>query len=354
MLTRRQFCWRAGIMGSLAPTAGWPAFGQEKRRQLRVIAYNVFKCTGWPSNRPLALQAAQSGQMPERFANELALYEPDIINFSEAPDESVVKEIAERLGMKYVYFPSGLNWPGALLTRFEIVSSKNCPVVSGERPKDLFTRHWGMAEVRLPNGQSLIVHSAHLRPGAEPEIRQREISEMVRSMTADLEAGRPMLLIGDLNHSPEQPEYEMWTEAGWIDTFARVGKGTGATIKSDLPKWRIDYVWAAGPIARQIVESRPLYQEAFRLNISDPQSVALSDHLPQLAVFEMDCPRPTLILHNAGNGWTSDAYLAFGLVWKLFLIVISNCCRLAGVGKQIKSVPFRLVPNRSQLGENSL
>ena len=63
--------------------------------------------------------------------------------------KSVVKEIADRLGMKYVYFPSGQNWPGALLTRFEIVGSKNCPVVGGERPKDLFTRHWGMAEVRL-------------------------------------------------------------------------------------------------------------------------------------------------------------------------------------------------------------
>lgn len=234
------------------------------------------------------MQAAQSGQIPVRLAHELALYKPDIINFSESPEEDVVKQIADQLGMEYVFFPSGQNWPGALLTRFEIVGSKNCPVVGGQRPKELFTRHWGMAKVRLPNGQILIVHSAHLRPGAEPEIRQREISEMLRSMRIDLEAERAMLLIGDLNHSPEQPEYKMWQEAGWVDTFAQVGIGTGATIKADLPKWRIDYVWAAGPIAEQIVESRPLYQGAFRLNISDQQSFALSDHLPQLAVFEMD------------------------------------------------------------------
>jgi endonuclease/exonuclease/phosphatase family metal-dependent hydrolase len=288
MLTRRRFCWLAGGVAGLAATAGWPAFGQSTESQLRVIAYNVFNCTGWPSNRPLAQQAVKKGQMPARFANELALYEPDIINFSESPDESVVKEIAERLGMKYVYFPSGLNWPGALLTRFEIVRSKNCPMLGSERPKELFTRHWGMAEVRLPNGQRLIVHSAHLRPGAEPEIRQREISEMLRSMRPDLQNGRPMLLIGDLNHSPEQPEYEMWSKAGWVDTFAQAGKGDGATIKADLPKWRIDYVWATGPIVEQVVESRPLYQGAFRLNIADQQSVALSDHLPQLAVFEME------------------------------------------------------------------
>jgi endonuclease/exonuclease/phosphatase family metal-dependent hydrolase len=267
---------------------GLPAFGQSPKSQLRVIAYNIYKCTGWPHQRPLAQQAVKLGQMPKRLADELALYEPDIINFSESPKELVVEEIADRLGVEYVYFPSGLNWPGALLTRFEIVGSKNCPVVGGERPKDLFTRHWGMAEIRLPNGQNLIVHSAHLRPGAEPEIRQREISEMLRSMKLDLQEGRSMLLIGDLSHSPEQPEYEMWKEGGWVDTFAEVGKGNGATIKADLPKWRIDYVWAAGAVAKEVVESRPLYQGAFRLNIADQQAFALSDHLPQLAVFEME------------------------------------------------------------------
>lgn len=288
MHTRRRFLCVASSIAGAAATVGLPAFGQSPKTPLRVIAYNIYRCTGWPHQRPLAQQAVKLGQMPKRLADELALYEPDIINFSESPKESVVKEIADRLGMRYVDFPSGQNWPGALLTRFEIVTSRNHPVVGDERPKDLFTRHWGMAELRLPNGQALIVHSAHLRPGAEPEIRQREISEMLRSMKADLEAGRSMLLIGDLNHSPEQAEYEMWKRGGWVDSFAQVGKGNGATIKADLPKWRIDYVWAAGPIAKQVVESRPLYQGAFRLNIADQQSFALSDHLPQMAVFEME------------------------------------------------------------------
>jgi hypothetical protein len=39
------------------------------------------------------------------------------------------------------------------------------------------------------------------------------------------------------------------------------------------------------PTANQIVESRPLFKGAFRLNIADENSFALSDHLPQLAVF---------------------------------------------------------------------
>ena len=225
--------------------------------------------------------------MPDRFAMELSLYDPDIINFSESPDEKVVKQIAKRLGMNYVRFPSGGNWPGTLLTRFEIIDSKNVPVVEGKRPQDLFTRHWGQATVKLPSGELLIVHSAHLHPSPEPDIRLREIPTMLAAMKKDLEEERSMLLIGDLNHNPDTKEYELWMDAGWTDTFTKVGKGKGLTIKADEPKYRIDYVMAAGPIAEQVIESRPLFEGAFRTNPSDLKSFALSDHLPQLAVFNV-------------------------------------------------------------------
>lgn len=257
-------------------------------RYLRVIAYNVYACTGWPKDRAMAKTATAKGQMPDRFANELALHDPDIINFSEAPDEAVVKQIAKRLEMNYVFFPSGGNWPGALLSRYEIEDPMNAPLVGGQRPEDLFTRHWGRATIKLPRAGPLIVHSAHLYPGADPGIRLREIPAMLESMKADLDADRSMLLIGDLNHGPDTEEYGMWLRAGWTDTFAKVGKGEGPTIKSDEPQWRIDYVMAAGTIAKQVVESRPLFEGAFRTNTADPASFALSDHLPQLAEFEYE------------------------------------------------------------------
>lgn len=291
-LSRRQFCSvvsAAGVsaMGAtLHKSAVWA--DAQNTSSLRVIAYNVYNCTGWPKDRALAKKATAKRQMPDRFANELALYEPDIVNFSESPSEEVVKQIAKLLGMNYVRFPSGGNWPGTLLSRFEIVDPKNAPVVKGERPKDLFTRHWGQTTVKLPNGERLIVHSAHLHPSPEPDVRLREIPAMLDSMEADLDAGRSMLLIGDLNHTPDTMEYKLWLDAGWTDTFAKVGKGEGLTIKADKPTRRIDYVMAAGPMAKQVIESRPLFEGAFRVNNDDPQSFALSDHLPQLAVFELD------------------------------------------------------------------
>jgi endonuclease/exonuclease/phosphatase family metal-dependent hydrolase len=280
----------------LAAQSPGPAAAGAAKKTLRVIAYNVYECTGWPKERALGKKATALGQMPTRFAHELALYEPDIINFSESPSEKVVAEIAQRLGMNHVRFDSRGKWPGSLLSKYEIVDPQNVPLAAGETaPDDLFTRHWGRATVKLPGGESLTVHSAHLHPSPEPDTRLREIPAMLRAMRAGLAAGKSMLLMGDLNHTPDVREYKMWTDAGWVDTFTAVGqraahdagKADGLTIKADTPDRRIDYVLAAGPIAKRIVESRPLFEGAFRTNSADTESFSLSDHLPQLAVFEM-------------------------------------------------------------------
>ncbi|RMF42205.1 MAG: endonuclease/exonuclease/phosphatase family protein [Planctomycetota bacterium] len=281
-ISRRHFgaTFAAGVT-----TAGTILADDQNPQPLRVIAYNIFKLTGWPSQRRLAQRAVAKGQMAKRLAMELSLYEPDIINFSESPKEELTREVADLLGMHHIRFPSGGNWPGTLLSKLEIIESQNAPV-RGQRPKELFTRHWGRATVRLPNGVPLVVHSAHLYPTADPTVRLQEIRAMIESMKPDLEAGKSMLLMGDLNHGPDTEEYKLWMDAGWTDTFTKVGQGQGLTFRADIPKWRIDYVMAAGPTASRVLESWPIFAGAFRLNINDKESFALSDHLPQLATFD--------------------------------------------------------------------
>ena len=121
--------------------------GERPAKPLRVIAYNIYGATGWPQDRTLARRAVEKGQMATRLAMELALHDPDIVNFSESPGEKVTLEVAKYLGMNHVRFPSGGSWPGTLLSRYEISESKNVPL-GHERPKELFTRHWGRGTIR--------------------------------------------------------------------------------------------------------------------------------------------------------------------------------------------------------------
>ena len=264
-----------------------PAVADEKPGTFRVVAYNVYECTGWPKDRARAHVATAKGQMPARFAQELELYDPDLINFSESPREEVVADIARRLKMNYVFLPSGGKWPGAILTRCEIVASRKATELVPAADKTLFTRHWGMAELRRPDGKRIIVHSAHLHP-SDDAVRQREVATMLEVMKPDLAAGREMILMGDLNHEPSRPEYRQWLQGGWTDGFQPTDERPGVTFMGDDLKRRIDYVFAAGPLAKSVVESRPLFEGEFRVNPSDPADFALSDHLPQLCVFRLD------------------------------------------------------------------
>ncbi len=288
-IDRRQFCTALGAAGlsTMSLSALAQQDGQEEKpRSLRVIAYNVLVCRGWPSDRPRAVTAREKRQMARRLALELALYDPDIVNFSESPSEAIAKEVAGYLGMTHIRFPTGESWPGTLLTRLEVIESANCPL-GYERPKELFTRHWGRAKLKLPSGDPLVVHSAHLFPQKGSPLRLQEIEAMQKAMQEDFDSGVSMILMGDLNHTPDMPEYKRWVEAGWTDTFASVGKGEGLTYPAAKPDRRIDYVWARGDLANKIVESRPLYEGAFRVNLADETSFALSDHVPQLAVFQL-------------------------------------------------------------------
>ena len=294
-ISRRDFL-RAAVLGSAACVAGC---GRWKDRhagngeaRFRTITYNVFACYGWLPNEEKFKQrraAAKDKQarvdMAARFAEALQPFDADLITFQEAPPEWVVAEIANRLQCHHVFFPSGEYWPGALLTRLEVIESANCPI-GGDRPKDLFTRHWGRAVLRSAFGP-VVVHSVHLNPHKEA-IRQREATEVLRVIRNDFESGRPLILQGDFNHTDANPEYQMWVAAGLVDTFRAAGKGLAITMPKPTDKQprRIDFIWTHGAFVKRVREVRVLSGRPFSLDPKDPDSFALSDHRPVMATFQ--------------------------------------------------------------------
>ncbi len=293
VMNRREFIAANAIVA--ASVFVHTARGQEEGPSaLRTITYNVLGCRGFPENQSNRerLQAARA-QIPERIALELAIYRPDIVTFQEGPSEDVVARIADNLNMRFVFFPGGWpgdgnypgGFPGAILTRYPILSSQNCPMADGgRRPGDLFTRHWGAAVLDTPFGR-LPVFSGHLHP-SDAAVREREVTEALRVMTRALARDGSLLFQGDLNHRSAGPEYPRWKDAGFTDAFAAKGTdGQEFTFSSPRPRGRIDYIWVAGAIAKRLQSCRILWEGAFRTNPDDPASFALSDHVPVYAEF---------------------------------------------------------------------
>ena len=297
-MKRRDFL-RAGAFATAAAVqpsseaVGQARAAKERPRGLRVISYNVLACRGYPetdANRERLSRAREN--MAARFALELDLYQPDIVTFQESPSEEMVASIALHMGMNYAFFPGGWpgsdewpgGFPGTIMTRFPILEKENCPMVDGKRPLVLFSRHWCRALLKTENGE-LSVYSAHLHP-SDGGTREREVTEILRVLDPELKSGKSLLFQGDLNHGPDGPEYARWAKAGLVDTFAAKGTDDHLTIPSTVPRARIDFIWAHGPITERLTESRVLFEGGFRTNPDDATSFALSDHVPVLACFE--------------------------------------------------------------------
>lgn len=291
-MNRRDFIKTTGVVG--ATLMAVPAVAYKNNATVTTISYNILACRGFPdieANR--ARREAAQARMAERMALELALYRPDVVTFQESPAEAVVTEIATALGYHHAWFPGGWpgndDWPGgfpgSILSRFPIENHTNRPSGGEAHPKELFTRHWCAATLKTDWGP-LRVFSAHLHPHDEG-IRAREVSAIVDVVKPVIASGESLLFQGDLNHRPDGPEYAQWVEAGLVDTLAVVGRRDAATFSSVEPRGRIDYIWAAGPLAKGVLESRVLNEGQFRTNPEDSESFALSDHLPVLARFEV-------------------------------------------------------------------
>src|SRR5690606_10307776 len=155
------------------------------------------------------------------------------------------------------------------------------------------TRHWGKAKLRLPNGKSVIGHSAHLWPfGKEENDTRIRLSETGALQAAiDHESAGDVdsiLLQGPLNHAPDTLEYKRLNGGRLVDVFTVGGRGDGYTANAVKPAKRIDYIYCAGSFAKRIKDCRTLYEGSFRMNNEDPNGFALSDHLPVLADFWLD------------------------------------------------------------------
>ncbi|MGI9517360.1 MAG: endonuclease/exonuclease/phosphatase family protein [Pirellulaceae bacterium] len=281
-MNRRKFL-QGSSLAALAMAAYPRRTAASGEQAFTTITYNILAARGYPerdANRT-RLQNARP-QMPRRIAQELALYQPHLVTFQESAAEDVMARIAGDLEMNHVYFPGG--FPGTLMSCYEIVESTNCPLAGEvEGAAELFSRHWGRAVLRV-DGTDMVVYSAHLHPG-DAAIQKREVAAMVAAMSEDLSAGRPLILQGDLNHDPTDPNYQSWVDTGLQDAFADCGSGEGLTCSTTNLRWRIDYVWSAGPLSEQLASCRVLDEGAFIENANDPASFALSDHLPVIATF---------------------------------------------------------------------
>jgi endonuclease/exonuclease/phosphatase family metal-dependent hydrolase len=236
-----------------------------KPATLRVMTYNIHHGEGVDGKVDL-LRIAELIQ--REGADIVALQEVDK-GVSRTARRDLPAELAALTGMNCVFgnnFPyQGGEYGNAVLTRFPVLRVTNTPY-----PMLRTDEQRGLLQLILDvRGRELVFMNTHLDYQSDDAERWLNVGEIETRMKSY--AGRPIILCGDFNTTPESRVCVRLSKR-LDDTWARVGQGDGFTIPAQQPTKRIDYIW--------IAKDKSLVP----LRVWVPQSDA-SDHLPVVGEF---------------------------------------------------------------------
>jgi endonuclease/exonuclease/phosphatase family metal-dependent hydrolase len=254
------FCGLLLLSGCVSGTAAEP-------KTFRVMSYNIHHGGGLDGKVDL-----------DRIAALIKREGADIVGLQEV-DKGVERtqrrdlgaELAKLTGMTCI-FSNNLNHQGgeygnAVLTKFPVGSWTNHHykmLREGEQR--------GILQLTLKvHGKDLVFMNTHLdhrSDGAERMLSTGEIREMLARVK-----GKPVVLCGDFNCTPDSPPYAKLAEV-LTDAWTVAGEGDGFTIPARKATKRIDFIWLSKE--PQIVPKR----------VWVPVSEA-SDHLPVVAELEL-------------------------------------------------------------------
>jgi endonuclease/exonuclease/phosphatase family metal-dependent hydrolase len=200
---------------------------------LRIVCYNLHN--GFDTKGYLGLEA---------LASNIEAFEPDVVALQEISRGWLISgrvDMAEwlslRLDMPYIYGDTtGTMWGNVILSRFKITEYHNKYLPSEGLP---VKRGFTHAVIEINNNQTLNVIATHFHHiESDSDIRQTQ-AETLLTYANNLEN---IIIMGDLNTTPETQVIQMFLNAGFIDVLSLIEPPPAYTFHADNPDMRIDYI----------------------------------------------------------------------------------------------------------------
>lgn len=267
----------AALAAPTQTTVAAPADDPARHVPLRAVTYNMHAGIGDDGRLDLARTAATLRAL---HADVIGLQEVDVHWGARSGWRDQARALAEALDMRVFFAPIySLEPPGegaprreyglAVLTRLPVLHAHNHEItrLSTQSGDPAPAPAPGFPEVVVSARGALVhVYVTHLDYRSDPSVREMQVEDMLRIMSAD-GPGAQQVLVGDLNAPPQAPELSrLWEPL--VDVWSAVGAGDGPTFPATEPVKRIDYV----TVSRQVTPT------AVRVVPSDA-----SDHLPVVA-----------------------------------------------------------------------
>ena len=239
--------------------------------EFRIITYNIFGAR------------LTNGR---ELARSLKKYNPDFIGLQEVDRNTkrskfrdVVQEMAQELGYHYYYFQKTMDFDKgefgiAFVSKYDVknIYVHELPSAGNEKRQVL------AAQISSKYKKHILVINTHL--DYEPAVKSTQIDDLITVI--DYFKGNIKFLCGDFNLLPTTEHYQKITE-NWNDTYF---EGKDLENKSNLENrnletQRIDYI-----MAKKDANYRT--KQSFFINDDSQEWTKLSDHLPYMAVLEIE------------------------------------------------------------------
>ena len=240
--------------------------------EFRLITYNIFGAR------------LTNGR---ELARSLKKYKPDFIGLQEVDRNTkrskfrdVVQEMAQELGYNYYYFQKAMDFDSgeygiAFISKYDVknIYIHQLPGNSKEKRQVLAAR---LKTEKFK--KKILVVNTHLDNSLDN--KNEELTDLFN--TIEKFKGDVKFLCGDFNLLPTTEFYQKITE-NWNDTYF---EGKDLENKSNLENrnletQRIDYI-----MAKKYANYRT--KQSFFINDDSQEWTKLSDHLPYMAVFEVE------------------------------------------------------------------
>jgi endonuclease/exonuclease/phosphatase family metal-dependent hydrolase len=256
---------------------------------MKIGTYNVLGLTGFPAAEAAKVIGAP-GEVTNRdhFTAVFSGLGCDILALQEGVAARTMQAVARAMNINLATFPSPVNWPGHVLSRYPILESRVFSHMSATEETPPFSRCCGAVLLEPVPDHLLWVVVIHLHP-KNTDLRTRE-ANILRDRVRELQAvTADVIVMGDFNSEVDEPVHQNLKAMGFTNAMETVGGGIKATMDTAGKNLRyIDHIYCSPSMATRLHEAKVVRDPGFRRDGTDEHPHwSHSDHLPVVACLQM-------------------------------------------------------------------
>ncbi|MFT5365534.1 MAG: endonuclease/exonuclease/phosphatase family metal-dependent hydrolase [Candidatus Latescibacterota bacterium] len=257
---------------------------------MKIGTYNVLGLTGYPKEEAAAAIGPPGEEKNgEHFVRVFSELECDILGLQEGVTVRAIQYIAKTMNRYVATFPSPINWPGHVLSRYPILESRVFSHTDPRQQTPPFSRTSGAALLAINDTAKLWYVNLHLHP-SDVDLRVQEadiIKDRLQALQAITES---IIVVGDFNSEVDEPVHQHIKALKFANAMETVGGGIQVTMDTTGKRTHsIDHIYVSASLIPHLKSATVVRNPGFRHDGPQEKGVWVhSDHLPVVA--QLDWP----------------------------------------------------------------